>query len=144
MEKILLASMILLSVGCASKPVTTSFDCATDCKTELANMQAFTSKFAYYKITKSDSTGFSASRSEQGNFNFRSGMVSNAYMNVWIEGRKVNVQAMNNFTNDPGMVASLHNAMTHDWQSEKVHPTERVVIDENGYVDQLFLNNRSY
>lgn len=144
MKKILLAIAILMSIGCTVQPITTSFDCYTDCKTELVNMQAYTSKFSFYTMTKSTKDGFSASMSSQDNFNFRSGMVTNGYMNVWIEGKKINVEAVNNAMNDFDMVYNLRIAKDYNWPGEKVHKMQSVVIREDGMVDALFLNNRSY
>lgn len=141
MKKIILAAMIVLSVGCSSTPQVTSFECKTDCKNELVNMQSYTGKFSYYQITKASSTGFSASKSSADNYNFRSGYVSNGYVNVWIDGKKVNIEAMNNGINDHDMVTALNNAMTHNWPSEKVQAAQTVIDDtRNRYVDQLFIN----
>lgn len=144
MKKLLLALAIFASVGCSVQPITSTFDCKTDCKTELTNMAAYTSKFSYYTMTKSTKDGFSASMSSQDNFNFRSGSVSNGYMNVWIEGRKINVEAVNNAMNDTDMVLALEKAKDYNWPAEKVHKMQSVLVDDRGMVDQLFLNNRSY
>ncbi|MBK5013978.1 hypothetical protein [Pantoea sp. S62] len=63
MNKLLIASAFFLLTGCASQPQVTSLQCDSDCKTEIANMVAYTGKFSYYTITKSTKNGFSASMS---------------------------------------------------------------------------------
>ncbi|MBK5013979.1 hypothetical protein [Pantoea sp. S62] len=66
------------------------------------------------------------------------------YVNVWIEGKRINVEAVNNGINDTDMVTALNKAKDYDWQKEKVHPKQSVLIDDRGMVDQLYLNNRAY
>lgn len=144
MKKLLIAAMVFLSVGCATKPVVSSYECTSDCRTEIVNMKSYTSKFAGYTITSTDKDSFSATTSSADNYNYRSGSVSNGYVNVWVEDGQVNIEAVNNGTPDKDMTIALEGARTHDWPTEVVHPTERVVIDETrSYVQALFLNNRS-
>ena len=143
MKKLLIAAMVFLSVGCATKPVVSSYECTSDCRTEIVNMKSYTSKFAGYTITSTDKDSFSATTSSADNFNFRSGSVSNGYVNVWVENNRMNIEAVNNAGHDSDMTIALEGARTHDWPSEVVHPTETVVIDETRlYVPRLFLNNR--
>jgi len=140
LKAIILSAAIALS-GCAvMKPQVTSFDCK-DCKAEVQQMLSYTGKFAGYRITRATSEGFSGSVSSQENFNFRSGMVTNAYVNVWIEGKRINVEAMNNASTDYDMITALNNARTYKWTDETVHKTQSVVVDERReMVAPLFIN----